>query len=159
MLKAFARAIKSPSTVRAWRRISAAMVIVSLVIAGAAATYGASRPELSGSAAFGLFAGSLLLGILIAQAFFDLEGWLEQHGRDMIADRIWDQLQAGATPEDRFILYLRPFASTDQIAQQEETLVAMRAQAGAPTFFAPASERLEFEGEIERALRPLGPLI
>jgi hypothetical protein len=88
------------------------------------------------------------LGILLAASgatlFSSLAELYGQRARDIGAAAIFETLKRGARPR-QYALYLRPFASTNVIGKT----VGVGMQ----------SERIELETQIERATRPIGPLI
>ena len=130
--------------------------LVSLVIAASAAVWMAGRPALSGWQTLLGFAILLSVGALAAQAFFEIEGWLEQRYRDRKAAQIYDRLQANLN--EPFTLYLRPFASTNEIDVETARTIQIKGGVGAATHLV-AADRLEFEAEIEKSLRGIGPLV
>ena len=132
--------------------------LLSLCLGVGAAIWSAAQPQftmLQATALFGLFVG---LGVVLAQFFYDLEGWFEQDRRDRRAAALFSALENGE-PADPFVLYLRPFASTDRIAEEHVRAVKISAVPGAGPTFATGSDRIEFEAEIETALRKIGPLV
>lgn len=73
--------------------------------------------------------------------------WAELYGqraRDIYANSVFAALQRGEKPRP-YSLYLRPFASTNVIS--------------ANVGFGMQAERIELEAQIERACRPIGPLV
>lgn len=160
MLKRAARLATTKSGVALGKRLSSLGLLIALFIASVGAIYAASRPEIAGWTALALFLAATSVGVILAQLFYDLEGWFEQRGRDIDAAHLWDNLAADQ-PAGDFILYLRPFISTNQIAETTHQVIPIRATptAGAPMFLAPAADRVEFEEEIEKALRRIGPLV
>ncbi len=158
MLKSLAKNIEAPGSIRWMRGVSTLGVILSLVISALAATWLASRPMIGTITAFAAFAGLVLLGMIVAQLFYELDGWMEQRGRDLRARTIYDAVMAGEHT-DPFVLYLRPFASTDQIATEDLRAIAVRNDPSGPVSHVIGTERFEFEAELERALRPIGPLV
>ena len=76
---------------------------------------------------------------------------------DSKAAHIHEALAQGGDVEP-FVLYLRPFASTDQISVTNTRISEVRVGMG-PTGFVAMEERLEFEAEIEKALRKTGPVV
>ena len=158
MLRRLAGMAMSRGGAKQGRRLSSLGLIIALVIASCGAIYIASRPYVSGWPALLAFMACLAAGLYLAQACYDLEGWFEQRERDLYAARLWGQLKDDAAVEP-FILYLRPFISTNQIAQTDHHVVPIRSASGAVMNFAAAADRVEFEAEIEGALRAFGPLV
>jgi hypothetical protein len=75
-----------------------------------------------------------------------------QQARDRVARRVYEALAAGREPPP-YTLYLRPFASTGAF---ESVGVGV----GAPgTVGALLGAKIELEAQVERAVRPLGPLV
>jgi hypothetical protein len=96
---------------------------------------------------------SLLVAAAVGVTF--LARWAELYGqraRDLHAQAVFTALQAGQTAP-AYCLYLRPFASTGAFS---ETGGAMITGLG---FGGLAGEEVELEAQMERAVRPLGPLI
>ena len=158
MLERVAGLAKTKQGVAIGKTATSMGLIFFLLASSVGAIYVASRPEISGWVALLSFIGITAFGVILGQACYDIEGWLDQRRRDMVAARIWDALSQGDKPQD-FVLYLRPFISTNQITETKHEIVMVRATQGAPTFFAPVADRMEFEEEIEQAMRPIGPLV
>ena len=158
MLRRIARLAASDGQVRLGRRLSSLLCIFSVITGVVFGVYGAGRPDVPGWMTFAMFAGALCVGVVFAQLFYELEGWFEQRGRDLRAANIFDTLKAGSAVDD-FVLYLRPFASTDQISETHANVVPIRGGVGAPTAHLVGEDRLEFEAVIETALGKFGPLI
>lgn len=157
MLRALA---KSQSTRRGARRAQLACILfagLSVLVGSAIAIYAAAQPALPGWATLSAFIGGVAGGAGMAGAALSLASWLGQRRRDLEAAEIWARLcedPSGARP---FCLYLRPFASTDEIAGEDA--VATQMAFGRGPQMAVARGRTELEAEIEHALRPIGPLI
>ncbi len=81
------------------------------------------------------------LGLTVLSELAELYG---QRARDLYANSVFAALQRGEKPAP-YSLYLRPFASTNVI--------------GANVGIGMQAERIELEAQIERATRPIGPLI
>ena len=158
MLRRIARLATTDGQARFGRRLSSIFCVLSVTIAGFASIYGAGRPEAPGWMAFSMFAGAMCIGVVFAQLFYELEGWFEQRGRDLKAAAIFEGLTVKAPVED-YVLYLRPFASTDQISETHANVVPIRTGVGAPTAYLAGEDRLEFEAVVEKALNKFGPLI
>lgn len=89
------------------------------------------------------------LGGTFLSIFAELCG---QHARDRTAKRIYEALAAGTEPPP-YTLYLRPFASTgafESVGMGVGTPGTVGAMMGA---------KIELEAQVERAVRPLGPLV
>lgn len=99
-------------------------------------------------------AGAVVAAIIVAAAGATLfASWAELYGqraRDLRAEAIFETLQRGEAPPP-YTVYLRPFASTGAFSQ---TFATAAIGPGAL-----AGETTELEAQIERALRPLGPLV
>ena len=80
-----------------------------------------------------------------------------QRARDIRAQAIFKAVSAGARAR-RYTLYLRPFASTNVISRTDFSTALGVTPLGVG-FGAFSGERVELEEQIERAVRPLGPLI
>ena len=158
MLRRLVHMANSNRRVTVGRRLSSLAVLLALLVSTLVAVYCAGRPAIPGWAALSAFIGFTSLGIVLAQIFYDLEGWFEQKGRDLEAARVWQRIQDGR-PTKPFVLYLRPFISTNQIAAEDFKLAPVRSAPGGPVHLAPAMERVEFEEEVEQALRRIGPVI
>ncbi|MEM0986858.1 MAG: hypothetical protein AAGJ32_11470 [Pseudomonadota bacterium] len=126
--------------------------VAVIALGGILSAYGAGRPTLPGWATLALFTGLLLLGLLGGQWFHDAARKTEQHRRDLRARDVFDAVRTG-TQTEPFILYLRPFVSTDALAGRR--LTAVRVGRGMVV----NEDRLEIESEIEAALRPIAPLV
>ncbi len=159
MLKLIAEKMETNKGAQLGRHISAVALIFSLLMGTSIAVFSASRPQLSSAAALALFVSALVISILIAQLFFELEGWFEQRQRDIDADRIFQSLNGDQPLDEMFILYLRPFVSTGKIGAETTNVIGLRSGPIGQTQFAVMSDRVEFEEEIEKALRPLGKLV
>ncbi len=159
MLKRIASRVETARGLTVGRRLSSVAFLLCIVLGTVLGVVGARQYTLPWAAAFGLFSSGIILGLLGAQFFYELEGWLEQRGRDLEAAKIYSALRAGRPSPRPFTLYLRPFASTDEIGTDHDRLVPMRPVAGGPSVLALATDRLEFEAEVEKALRPIGPLL
>ena len=159
MLKRIANRVSTDRDLLIGRTLS----IIGLPIAIALGTFIASilgsRTYLPWTVSLVLFIAFMVAGMYAAQAFYDLDGWIGQRGRDLAAGRIWKALRDGRTSPEPFTLYLRPFASTDHVSTEVDRFVRMRPVAGGPAVLAMGSDRLEFEAEVEQALRPVGPLV
>lgn len=158
MIKALVNRAHTPNAVARGRATCTLALLASLAAGTIGAAWLATRPEFGFLAASALFAGAIVLGVLLAQAFYDMEGLYEQRGRDLRAALIWDDLEAGRPPQP-FTLYLRPFASTDAIGETDAHFVQVQATRPGPIQLAMGADRLEFEAQIEKALRPLGALV
>ncbi|MEM7767082.1 MAG: hypothetical protein AAF253_06300 [Pseudomonadota bacterium] len=153
MLKARIQSVTRPrrAQVLKWVMRAASAVLVS---AGAvAAAYGAGRPGLLGWTSLPLFIGLLLAGLIAGQFFHFAARKFDQHARDLGAAERFAALRTG-TATGPYILYLRPFASTDAIADQRVTAVRV-GRSGIIV----NTDRLEIETEIEAALRSTAPLL
>ncbi|MFC7290985.1 hypothetical protein [Hirschia litorea] len=161
MLKRFAQNMNTSTGTNWGRKISMIALIFSLISGAFVAAFSASRPELPPIAALFLFITAIVISILIAQLFFDLEGWFEQRDRDIEADRIFKSLSENDDSKvESFILYLRPFISTNKIGADQPKMMSFRPDGiGGATQFILTNDRVEFEEEVEKALRPLGKLI
>lgn len=93
---------------------------------------------------FGILA-AVVLGALGANVFGALGELYGQRARDIFANEVFAAIRRGEKPKP-FSLYLRPFASTNVIS----------ATGG---FIGFVAERVELEGQVERATRPIGGLV
>ena len=150
MLKAIARQSATDQQARTGKWLSAIGLVLSLVLGAILAIYAASRPEIGFYPSIALFLVALILCVLIAQYLFDLEGWFDQRRRDLTAQHIFQTLRKG-NPGPPFILYLRPFHSTDQISESKAVAINVRMTPGGPNFLAAslASVPAEVERELE----------
>ncbi len=100
-------------------------------------------PLAVGERTFGILAAIVLgaVGVSVFGALAELYG---QRARDIAANTIFEALARGETPPP-YALYLRPFASTNVIARDVGIGIT--------------AERIELEGQIERATRPIGRLV
>lgn len=99
--------------------------------------------------------GLVVVAALAIAAFGELGDLSFQHARDLRAQSIFDALGRGETPPP-YVVYLRPFSSTDQIESVAMAAVASGMQGSALGF---VMSRYELEQQIERATRHLGPLV
>ena len=159
MLKRIAMRANTKRDVRLGRLLARAGVVAFIGLGIVAGAYAGSRAWLPSEVSLGLFIAALVAGMFAAEACHQLGGWFEQRQRDLGAARVWRALRAGAPAPQPFTLYLRPFASTDHIGTEVDTWIGMRPVAGGPVMLAMGSDRLEFEAEVERALRSVGPLV
>ncbi len=155
-LKRLAARTKRPSEASRGRAASQLGALAAIMAGAWIAVWGAAGPDRSSLLALGFFVGSLCIGALMAALLLDLATWFSQRRRDLIAERVWRTLKAGGAPQP-FCLYLRPFASTDEIDQS--AAFATPLAAGDVTHIAIGDDRAELEAEIEWALRPIGPLV
>ncbi|MBU6372701.1 MAG: hypothetical protein KJS97_08230 [Alphaproteobacteria bacterium] len=136
----------------AWHGVSA------LALAACAAGviwFATGDHDLSRTVALG-GAGALILVAALAMATFGELGDLSlQHARDLKAQAIYDALGRGETPPP-YVVYLRPFSSTDQVETVAMSAVASGMQGSALGFVV---SRYELEQQIERATRHFGPLV
>jgi hypothetical protein len=163
MLRALTKIAKTPAGANWGSRIANALLVLVLCVGITSAAFGSANPKLEGWQATGIFVGGIAVSVLLAQMFFDLDGWFEQRGRDLQAQKVYDGLLETAdhqsTRSEGFILYLRPFASTDKIGVNVSNVVTIRSNITVGPQYVAAADRVEFEEDIERALRPLGPLV
>ncbi len=157
MLKRVAAFAGSPRAVTRGKWICALGAIFSAFAGAFGAAYLAAQPGFGVLTALLLFAGAVMLGTIFAQLFFTTEGYVEQRGRDLRAQQLCDALLDGQPPTEPFVLYLRPFASTDQIDAEVAKSVRVSGPTGTQVVF--ATDRIEFEEQIEKALRPFGLLV
>ncbi|MEQ1617942.1 MAG: hypothetical protein ABL883_06315 [Terricaulis sp.] len=135
------------------RDAGAARALEIAAYAGAAAWLGASFvgvpswmsgvAEIGANRTFVVMIAVLVaaLGLTVLSELGELYG---QRARDLYANSVFAALQRGEKPAP-YSLYLRPFASTNVI--------------GANVGIGMQAERIELEAQIERATRPIGPLI
>ncbi len=159
MLKQIANRLTAERDLAIGRSLTVVGLVTCIGVGTFLGGYAASRVDIPATASLLLFIVAMVAGMYGAQVFYELDGWLEQRGRDVTADQVWSALKTGRPPPHPFTLYLRPFASTDHIGTEVERFVRMRPVAGGPTILAMGSDRLEFESILERALRPIGPLV
>lgn len=129
---------------------AAIWLVASLASAGAVLLRGGFSPLLSNAA----LVGCVILGALGVTLFTTLGELYGQRVRDLRAGRIWAALQRGETPPP-YTLYLRPFASTGAF----EEMGASFAIGGGGATAALMGAKLELEAQVERAVRPLGPMV
>ena len=153
MLKSMAMTAKSRVGVL-WGRLFASISLLSIIALGVVlATLYAGRPDIGAWVSLTGFVAILLIATCLAQLFYHFEGLFEQRGRDLRAHALWTSLEAGVGEAEPFILYLRPFASTDEIEEYHPDFGV----SPSPNMEVVGSvRRLEFEEQIERAFRPIG---
>ena len=159
MLKQIASRASNERDVSVGRTLSIVGLPLAIAVGTFLASIAGSRTYLSWELSLLLFVALMVGGMYAAQAFYELNGWIGQRGRDLAAGRIWAALKIGRPPPEPFTLYLRPFASTDNVSTEVDRFIRMRPVAGGPAVLALGSDRLEFEAEVEQALRPIGPLV
>ncbi len=105
----------------------------------------------------GVMVAAIAIGALGMSTFTQWGDLYGQRIRDLRAETIYGTAREGH-PTKAYTLYLRPFASTDAIA---ETGMGMTIAPSALGFGLGAlvGERFELEAQIEKAVRPLGPMI
>ena len=138
------------------RRLCLFGMFAAVTLGAVGGAYVAGRPYLGGLTTLALFVTMIALGMIVAEAFFSVEGLFGQRKRDLAAASIYDGLDADGPPETPFVLYLRPFSSTD--ALQETKVSAVQVQTGTKHIII-GTDKLEFETQIERAVRPIGTLV
>lgn len=158
-LKTIAAGAGTLATTRRGRWACTAGAIVSVILGAILGAYAAGRPLLPAWTALGLFLVVIVTSIVIAQLFYTLEGHFEQRARDIKAGVLWETLRGGHVPDAPFTLYLRPFVSTDAISEIKQQFVQVGALHGNAPHLAMGSDRLEFEAQIERAVRPFGQMV
>jgi len=141
------------------RRAGVAWHIASALALGACAIgilwFATADHGLSRAVALG-GAGALVLVAALAIATFGELGDLSlQYARDLRAQAIFEALGRGETPPP-YVVYLRPFSSTDQVESVVMAAVASGMQGSALGF---VMTRYELEQQIERATRHLGSLV
>lgn len=149
MLKVIASAVPAAPLARALQVVAYGLALLWLAAAGVAALAWlrqSSQPEAWIVALGGGVLGAAT-GVAVLASLGDLLG---QRARDIHAQRVFEAVSAGRTPPP-YTLYLRPFASTGAFSQTELSLAG-----GAPGAF---GAEVELEAQMERAVRPLGPLI
>jgi hypothetical protein len=97
---------------------------------------------------------SLIASAAVA-SFDELSDLSDQRARDIDAQKIFERLQRNEAPP-RYAVYLRPFSSTNQI--DTVAVSAMMSGIGGSALGFSVT-RFELEQQIERATRPLGPLV
>lgn len=146
----------NPQSTGRGRFLCAIGAILAVFLAASLAAYFAGRPYIGAWASLALFVMTLSSGVLVAQGFYALEGLYEQCGRDLDAGEIAARLRAGQSAPRPFVLYLRPFASTDAMAETQTR--AVRIDTGT-AHLAISTNRLEFESQIEKAARAFGTMV
>lgn len=160
MLRKIANQMETSKGTQLGRKICMVALVFSLLLGAFGAVFSASLQQLPPIIGLCLFITVLVFSILLAQLFFDLEGWFEQRQRDMDADEIFNALREDDNSvNEPFILYLRPFVSTGKIGAEHTKLVGVHTAAMGSGAMMVSSDRVEFEEEIEKALRPLGKLV
>ncbi|MEO1337195.1 MAG: hypothetical protein AAFV29_16250, partial [Myxococcota bacterium] len=159
MLKQIATRATNDRDIRNGRILSTLGVVLCTAAGIVVGAFFGGQSWLPTEISIALFIGAVVAGMYAAEACFQLYGWFEQRQRDIIAAGVWRALKGGNPPPHPFTLYLRPFASTDHIGTEVHTAIRMRPVASGPITLAMGSDRLEFEAEVERALRPIGPLV
>ncbi|MEO1404959.1 MAG: hypothetical protein AAFV54_00530 [Pseudomonadota bacterium] len=152
--------VMSAATAKETRRgrwICTLGMIVAVTLGAIGGAYVASRPFLGGLTTLSLFLSMIAIGMVVAEGFFSVEGLYGQRGRDIAAQKIWDTLRDGGKPDKGFVLYLRPFTSTDAISETRVSTVQVQTAGGRHIVI--GTDNLEFEAQIEQAVRPIGPMV
>ncbi|MEM9667797.1 MAG: hypothetical protein AAF950_02655 [Pseudomonadota bacterium] len=131
-------------------------MVIAVTLGAIGGAYVASRPFLGGLTTLSLFLSMIALGMVVAEGFFTMEGLYGQRRRDLRAQNIWHTLRDGGLPEEPYVLYLRPFSSTD--AMSEVKISTIQVQTGTKHLIF-GTDNLEFETQIERAVRPIGTMV
>ncbi|MEO0883768.1 MAG: hypothetical protein AAFY34_13710 [Pseudomonadota bacterium] len=129
----------------------------SVLLGAIGGAYVASRPFLGGLTALSLFLSMVAIGMIVAEGFFSVEGLYGQRRRDLAAENIWTMLRDGSAPDNPFVLYLRPFSSTDAISETKVSAIPVQTSGGRQLII--GTDNLEFETQIEQAVRPIGTLV
>ena len=128
------------------------LVTVSLLIAAiyAFSTY----PLIAAGVMLALLVGGA--GVITFLSF--VSEYSGQNARDLKAQDILSAIQSGEKVP-KFTLYLRPFASTDEIQAQEIPAVLHATQGFSTLALSATSAKFELERQIERSVRHIGPLV
>ena len=157
MLKSLAKRVHTHRGVWVVRVLCMLGTLLGAGIGAVIGSFMASRPTFGWLTAMVLFVGAIVGGILLSQMFYDLGVWVGQRRRDIDAAALWSVLRDGHPTDRPFTLYLRPFASMDQIDAESARLVNV-ATAGGP-MLSVTSDRRELESEVELGMRRIGPLV
>ncbi|MEL6323145.1 MAG: hypothetical protein AAFQ84_02820 [Pseudomonadota bacterium] len=155
------RRTTSAPGIRAGQVFSLAAMLIVIGFSTVLAVWAAARPAFGALAALLLFGGILGAGLILAEGLRLLFLLFGQWRRDLAAAQIHDALLAGETPTAPFVLYLRPFSSTNALARTTDTVVPIpQAELpGGPKVFAIGTDRIEFEATIEASVRKTGTMI
>ncbi|MEM7006089.1 MAG: hypothetical protein AAF498_09435 [Pseudomonadota bacterium] len=132
-------------------------MIVAVTLGSIGGAYVASQPFLGGLTTLSLFLSMVAIGMVVAEGFFSAEGLYGQRARDLAAQNIWHALRDGGTPDKPFVLYLRPFSSTDAMGETQISAVPVQTAGGRQLII--GTDNLEFETQIEQAVRPIGMMV
>jgi len=146
----------SDEAARRGRWLCAIGMVLAVTLGAVGGAYAASRPFLGGLTTLSLFISMIAIGMVVAEGFFSVEGLYGQRRRDLRAMNIWHTLRDGGMPEEPFVLYLRPFTSTD--AMSEMKISTVQVQSGMRHLII-GTDNLEFETQIEQAVRPIGTMV
>lgn len=150
-LKAIVRLARGPRWARLLQAVAYVAAVVWLLgvfVVAARVTAASTYSELPMVVLF----GAIVIAAIGASVFSALGDLFGQHARDLGAQSTYDAIIQGRTPP-RYTLYLRPFAATGAFSQVSMG-VPMSGALGAL-----GGAEVELEAQIERAVRPLGPLI
>ncbi|MFT3723690.1 MAG: hypothetical protein QM773_08905 [Hyphomonadaceae bacterium] len=154
LLKALVGRVATPRAARAleaWCFVFLGLIVVG-VVAGGLLLFGRVN---SAAVLIGIEAAAIILGASLMALLSRLAELFGQHARDIDAQALLAALRRG---EGRppFTLYLRPFASTGEIDEEE---LAPLLVGGRTPGLGMISARYELEHQIERATRKVGPLV
>jgi len=153
MLNRWIRSRSTPAGSRSLAWLLRLACVGILVLGSVLAAALAARADVPGWATLAGFTALLVASLMLAQAVLEGARSAGQHARDLRAAEIFDAVRTGR-PAGPFILYLRPFASTDAIAAHR-----LRAIPVGRSGLVVHEDRLEIEGEIARALPRNAPLV
>ncbi len=147
-----ARSFDTPRAIFAARTSVFLLTVIALAGCALAGAWLAAQPQWPAWLNLAMFLLAILSGLLVAQFLYRIDADLAQWRRDLRAADVFRRVQRGEPAS--FCLYLRPFASTDAL----ETYIAQPILGGGRSGMV-ATERLEFETQLERAARSIGPLV
>jgi hypothetical protein len=153
VLRRIVASTRSPATAGVLQAVLyglATLWLVGVLAAGAWAMFAAQLPETYLIAAEVAVVLVGALGVTVFGAWGELYG---QHARDLCAGGIYEALKRNETPQP-YTVYLRPFASTGEISD-----VSISAPVPGLSGVNFGGEEIELEAQMERAVRPLGPLV
>lgn len=160
ILKSIAARSGSPRIARALQGVSVLLAVACTIAFVAVSVWvvilSGWEPEISLASAI----GGIVIGAAAVTLFDRLVDLFGQYVRDRKAEDIYASLQSaqfGAIPD--YVLYLRPFASTDKVSDEGFGHMPAPLRAGLAGNIMSAPDRFELEAQLEHAVRPIGTLV
>lgn len=153
VLKGIVARTRKPATAAALQALFFALAAAWLIGVLAVTVWATLYSQMGENTLYGVQVAAVLVGALGVTLFGTWGELYGQHARDVRALAIYEALKRNETPP-HYTVYLRPFASTGEISD-----VSITSPLAGALGLSLGGEELELEGQMERAVRPLGPLI